>query len=309
MKIVVTLLMFLGLLFPDAHAQEHTKWGLPDGAVARLGKGVIREVLYSPDGSRLAVLSSIGIWLYDTTTYQEVAMLAVHKSRFLSLAFSPDGTTLASEGEDSTVLLWDTETGELKHALTGHTHGVSGIAFSPDGKTLASGSGDGRVRLWDTETGEQKGTLTTGGLKDTPTGAVGMITEVVFSPDGKTLAGVSFPRTVWLWDTETWEQKGTLVGCTDGGCIESIGWLFFSPDGATLAARGEDSEVWLWDTETWEHSGTLCGHTDLIAGAVFNPDSATLVSWAGDGEVLLWDTETWEPRRVRSPGIRIGSQG
>ena len=99
-------------------------------------------------------------------------MLAVHKGRFLSLAVSPDGTTLASEGEDNTVRVWDTETGEQKHTLAGHTSGVAGIAFSPDGATLASGSGDGRVRLWDTETGEHKGTLTTGGLKDTSTGAV-----------------------------------------------------------------------------------------------------------------------------------------
>ena len=289
--------MLLALSLPTSPAQEYTRWALPDGAVARFGKGIIRGVLYSPDGTRLAVVSSVGIWLYDTTTYQQVAMFPVHRGRFLSLAFSPDGTTLASEGEDNTVRLWDTETGEQKHTLAGHTNGISAIAFSPDGKTLASGSGDATVRLWDTETGEHKDTLTTGGLKDTPTGPTGMITEVAFSPDGATLAGASSPRTVWLWDTETWEQKGTLVGCTDGGgCIEPIGWMFFSPDGATLAARGEDAELWLWDTKTWEHSGTLTRHTDLIAGAVFTPDGATLVSWAGDGEVLLWDTETWEQK-------------
>ena len=254
MKITVTILILLVLFLPHASPQDYTQWALPDGAVARFGRGIIRGVLYSPDGSRLAVVSSAGIWLYDTTTYQEVAMLAVHRGRFLNLAFSPDGTTLVSEGEDNTVRLWDTETGEHKHTLAAHTDGISPVAFSPEGKTLASGSGDGSVRLWDTETGELKGTLTTGGRKDTLSGPKGMITEIAFSPEGATLAGVSWPRTVWLWDTETWEPKGTLVGR-----IESIAWMFFSPDGATLAGRGEAAEVWLWDTETWEHSGTLTG--------------------------------------------------
>ncbi len=107
MKITITLLMFLALLLPNTYPQDYTQLNLPEGALVRLGKGRIEEVLYSPDGPRLAVVSSIGTWLYDTATYQEVAMLPVHRGRFLSLAFSPDGNTLASGGRDGTVRLWD----------------------------------------------------------------------------------------------------------------------------------------------------------------------------------------------------------
>ena len=118
MKLTVTLLILLALLLPNTHAQDYTQMNLPEGAVMRLGKGYVREMLHSPDGTRLAVISSIGVWLYDTTTYREVALLTGHTGEVMDVAFSPDSTSLASGSEDSTVLLWDTETGELE----GYTH-------------------------------------------------------------------------------------------------------------------------------------------------------------------------------------------
>ena len=68
--------MLLVLSVSDAIAQDYTQLNLPEGAIARLGKGRLAKVLYSPDGTRLVVRSSIGIWLYDTTTYRTVAMLS-----------------------------------------------------------------------------------------------------------------------------------------------------------------------------------------------------------------------------------------
>ena len=107
MKTTVTFLL-LCILFPlNTLAQDYMHWGLPEGAKARLGKGTINDIAYSPDGTRLAVAGSIGIWLYDTATFQEGALLTGGATKITSIAFSPDGSTLASGSDDGTVLLWD----------------------------------------------------------------------------------------------------------------------------------------------------------------------------------------------------------
>ena len=135
MKTTVTLLILLILFSLNTFAQDSPQWGLPEGAKARLGKGRISgNIAYSPDGARLAVASSIGIWLYDTATHQEVALLTGHTAWVRSVAFSPDGGTLASGSYDNTIRLWDGVTGAHKRTLTGHTSRVNSVAFSPDGR-------------------------------------------------------------------------------------------------------------------------------------------------------------------------------
>ena len=189
-------------LLPNTFAQDNTQWGIPEGARTRLGRGRTGEMRYSPDGTRLAVASGIGIWLYDTATYQDVSLLTGQSEQIFNIAFSPDGKTIASGCYDGTIRLWDIGTGIHKTRLTTYKVSVNSVAFSPNGP-LACGSDDGTVRLWDAHTGEHKKTLT---------GHTDNVYSVAFSPDGQTLASGSEDGTVRLWDAHTGEHKKTLIG-------------------------------------------------------------------------------------------------
>lgn len=153
---MLSLLFISELASQNSIAQSYTRWSLPHGAQARLGKGRISgNIAYSPDGSQLVVASGCGIWLYDTRIGIEVDLLTGHTGVVSSVSFSPDGNTLAScARSDSTVRLWDTATGQLKDTLEGWAYGEGDfVLFSPDGRTLAHGDA---LRLWDTTTGQYR---------------------------------------------------------------------------------------------------------------------------------------------------------
>ena len=284
MKITVTLLILLTLFLSNLFAQDSPQWGLPEGARARLGKGNIDEIQYSPDSTRLAVAGGIGIWLYDTHTLQEVALLTGHMRWVSSVAFSPDGTTLASGSDDATVRLWDAITGQHKRTLTGHKYGVFSVAFSPDGTTLASGSRDGTVWLWDAITGQHKQTLKGHGA---------WVESVAFSPDGQTLATGSSDKTVRLWDATTGQHKQKPIRHRS-----NVSSVAFSPDGQTLATGSWDYMVQLWDAITGQHKQTLKGHKANVWSVAFSPDGITLASGSGDATVRLWDAVTGQHKQT-----------
>ena len=155
-------LALLRLFLCSSPAQDYTKLGLPEGAKARLGKGTINGITYSPDGTRLAVAGSIGIWLYDTATLQEVNLLTGHTGPVECVAFSSDGRLLASGGgySDWKVRLWDAQTGKHLRTFSGYTASVECVAFSPEDNTLACGQiVYNSVELWYTATGKHPQTL------------------------------------------------------------------------------------------------------------------------------------------------------
>ena len=202
----------------------------------------------------LAVASSIGIWLYDTETSEELALLTTDTNDILSISFSPDGTILASAAGDTTVRLWDVGTGTLKSELKGPWlwGSVTSISFSPDGTTLAGGNSEifSAVYLWDVGTGTLKSELK---------GPWGGVTSISFSPDGTTLASSwDLDNKVRLWDVETGTLKSELTTGHSG-----INSMLFSPDGTILASAGagSDTTVRLWDVKTGTLKSELTEHT------------------------------------------------
>lgn len=152
---VFSMLLLLSILcLPTTFAQDSPQFSLPEGAKARFGKGTINQIQYSPNGTRFAVASSIGIWIYDTATYKEIALLTGHTENVNCIAFSPDGSTLASGSTDNTIRLWDVATGKHIWTFKGHTDDVNSITFNTDGSMIVSGSSDGTILLWNIVTSD-----------------------------------------------------------------------------------------------------------------------------------------------------------
>ena len=193
--LLILTIFFVSMLFQaNVSAQDYTQWHLPEGAKARLGKGTITgNSLYSPDGSLIAVASSIGVWVYDAETHQEIDLLVGHTAPVSAVAFSSDGDTLVSGSQDGTIQVWDPYTGERKASPRGHSRGgVNSIAFLPKSRIFASGSSDKTIRLW---------SATTGNYITTLMGHTEAVTSVAFSPDGQMLAsgGGHKDDTIRLW--------------------------------------------------------------------------------------------------------------
>ncbi|WP_088241712.1 trypsin-like peptidase domain-containing protein [Calothrix rhizosoleniae] len=226
---------------------------------------------FTPSPTPIATLSRAP----TGTNFTFAKTLTGHSYWVISVAFSPDGKTLASGSLDKTIKIWDVGSGKQLKSLTGHSDLVSSVAFSPDGRTLASGSSDKSIKIWDVGSGKQLKSLS---------GHSYWVHSMVFSPDGRTLASGSSDHSIKIWDVGSGKQLKTLSGHSD-----SVYSVAFSPDGKTLASGISDNSIKIWDVASGKQIKTLSGHSNSVQSVAFSPDGRTLASGSDDKSIKIWD--------------------
>ena len=296
-RLYIVCLLIPCLLLSNGFAQEYAaRWNLPEGAKARLGKGRLNNIIFSPDGSRVAISTSIGIWVYDADTGEAVSLFSGIQTgemeKFLptippeALTFSADAILIAS-AHGNRIYVWDTATGAAFAMLDEHPDSIKALALSPDNTKLATAGGDWTVRVWEVRTGKYLYSLT---------GHPSAVNAVAFSPDGKILASAG--SSLRFWDANT----GELLRA-DNNDLGSISKIVFAPDGNTLATGGGwDRTAHLWNVKTGTLQKSLKGHTGKIRDIAFSPDSRTLVTASSEKTMRLWDVNTGiEQKQLPTP--------
>ncbi|MBA2307120.1 WD40 repeat domain-containing protein [Candidatus Dependentiae bacterium] len=237
---------------------------------------------FSRDGKKIITGFEDGTaWIVEVATRRQLHILKGHTDRIISVAFSPDGTTVLTRSR-GVVNLWDVKRGQLVHTLHILEPTVS-LAMSPKGNPVLMGALRD-VRLWDVKTGQHLYLE----------GHIGPITSVAFSPDGRTAITGSGDRTARLWDVTTGQQLHILKGHR-GYIIASVA---YSPDGTTALTGSDDNTARLWDITTGKELHILEGHTDEVSSVAYCPAGRTVLTGSRDNTARLWDAKTGQQLHI-----------
>ena len=281
--LILPIISFCFAMSAISYAREYIENYLPEGASARFGKGYVFHFAYSPDGSKFAVASTIGVWLYDTETYEEMRLFTGNTDYLNFVDFSPDGNTLIQvfydyETSSYIIQIWDVLNGDLVSTLKGDFNEIANIIFNPNSKTVAiSGRNSITILLRNLITEEMK---ELNGHSDE-------VQRIAFSPDGKTLVSGGKDEVIRLWDVESGELKHTFAGHA-----LSIDFLKYASDGKMIVSHGGDNNVCIWNANSGELIHIISDFKDEITDLDFAADGKTLVTANPNGLIQTWNMHT-----------------
>ena len=231
----------------------------------------------------LAILAAVFLYAGSAWAQEqpEVFPQQGHYQGVFALAFSPDGSILASGAADNTAKLWDVASGREIRTL-GPNYGAVSLAFSPNGRILAIGTLDQKIKILDPASGREVRVLS---------GHSGAIWSIAISPDGRILASGSDDHTIRLWDLESGQPLATL-----GGFSRQVLSVAFSPNGQLLAANSEDHKIRLWDLTSGRELRSMAGYA--VGHAVFSPDGRMLAAGSSLHTIKFWDVASGRELRT-----------
>ena len=294
----ILILSFALIIFP-VFAQPKLMRGLPDGAIARLGKGGINVIQFSPDGTLLAVGTDVGVRLYNVTTKEEITLPNRIVAQISTIAFSKDGRILACAGYFNPIIqLWDVESRmELPsipsskprtymHLEHFPIYSRIALTFSEKGNTLIGVDNEGLFTYWDINSQKIE--------SEQQEYSIFRLMVSALSQDGRVFITGSETGEISLWDTQTGNRDAIIKGhkplFKSSKRDPSIRTLAFSPDGKTYASGSKDMTVRIWDTERRKRKATLKGHKAWVTAIAFSHNGEYVTSGDSNGEIRIWDT-------------------
>jgi WD40 repeat protein len=204
-------------------------------------------------------------------------VLLGHADIVQDLAFSPDGTLLATCGYDRLVKLWEVSSGKEVHTFKEHSDSVYGVAFSPNGRHLASVSADRAVKIWDVA--KRKLAHTLGESTD-------WLYAVAWSPDGKHLAAAGVDKSIRVWEISA---NGGTIRHAVFAHEAPVSRLVYSQDGKTLYSLGEDNIVKAWEARRMTETRVYAKQPEATLALAVRPDHKQFALGRYDGVALLID--------------------
>ncbi len=262
---------------------------------------IIFSLAISPDGELAATAQGHGVILWRTDTGEAVHLLDGQQGAVFSVAFSADGSQVATGGMDRVVRLWDCQTGALIRIVGRHEVPVTALAFSPEGRWLVSGGGEvrksGLMKVWNLATNELEIAIKVPGhtARHLHFGAGG----ITFGDEGRVLATAAMDGYVRTFDTSTWQQLAEQPS----PALTRAWAVAISPDSELVVSSYTDKTAHMWDRHTLEPLGVIQGHIGTPSSLSFSPDGQWLAMAGNDA--VLYNLKTKEIRGVAKQVNRV----
>lgn len=270
-----------------------TTWELPEGALARFGRGLPLDIEFSHDAAYLSVATKIGFWIYDLETLKPRALWGNERGMMNVATFSHDSQWIATGDQDGILKVWDTQTGQCVARTdwggTEKRNVILHARFSPDDQYLAaSGFGHSAVYEWNTELNApiRNFKLDKPKLEDyrKEGTAYDRYFPIAFSPKSNLFAYVTSPEIVTVSDIKTGEDISQLTGHT-----APLHSLLFSPCGQFLASASRGATVQVWDIQNASLAMTPKAYQGNRVRLAYTPDETLRVADIYNDKVVIWD--------------------